>query len=160
MPELMAISHIDLTVSDCERAAAWWQDVVGFTLVHRTSGETFETRSLVHPSGAAVTVMTHDGTPETGAFDERRVGLDHLAFRVADMDELRRWVTHFDAKGVTHSGIIDIGYGPTVVFAILTTCSCDIVIVHQSADEMQLDAADSEEARRVLQQAQSATDHE
>ena len=64
MPELMGISHIDLTVSDCEQAAAWWQDVMGFTLVHRTSGETFETRSLVHPSGVAITVMTHDGTAE------------------------------------------------------------------------------------------------
>ena len=113
MPALMGISHIDLTVSE---QPTWWQDVVGFTLVHRTGGETFETRSLVHPSGVAVTVMTHDGTPKTGAFDERRVGLDHLAFRVADLDELRRWVTHLDAKGVTHSGIIDIGYGPTVVF--------------------------------------------
>ncbi|MDT5125692.1 MAG: glyoxylase family protein [Mycobacterium sp.] len=64
VPELMGISHIDLTVSDCDRAAAWWQDVVGFTPLNRTSGETFETRSLVHPSGVVVTVMTHDGTSE------------------------------------------------------------------------------------------------
>jgi glyoxylase I family protein len=152
MPELMGISHIDLTVSDCGRAAAWWQDVVGFTLVHRTGGETFETRSLVHPSGVAVTVMTHDGTPETGAFDERRVGLDHLAFRVADLDELRRWVTHLDVKGVTHSGIIDIGYGPTVVFRDPDNMQLEFY-VHQSVDEMQLDAPDSEEARRIVQQA-------
>jgi glyoxylase I family protein len=86
MPELMGISHIDLTVSDCERAAAWWQEVVGFTFVHRTRGETFETMSLVHPSGVAITVTSHDKTPEMGAFDERRVGLDHLSFRVADAD--------------------------------------------------------------------------
>ena len=31
MPALMGISHVDLTVSDCERAAAWWQDVVGLS---------------------------------------------------------------------------------------------------------------------------------
>jgi glyoxylase I family protein len=115
MPELMGISHVDLTVSDCERAAAWWQDVMGFTLVNRTRGETFETRSLVHPSSVAVTVMTRDRTVESGPFDEHRIGLDHLAFRVADRDELQRWATHLEAKGVTHSGIIDIGFGPTVV---------------------------------------------
>jgi glyoxylase I family protein len=86
---------------------------VGFTLVNRTRGETFETRTLVHPSGVAVTVMTHDGTAEMGAFDERRVGLEHLAFRVANGDELQRWVAQLDAKGVTHSGIIDIGFGPS-----------------------------------------------
>ena len=159
MPEHMGISHIDLTVLDCERAADWWQDVMGFTLVHRTSGETFETRSLVHPSGVAVTVMTHDGTPELGAFDERRVGLDHLAFRVADRDELQRWVSHLDAKGVTHSGIIDIGSGPTLIFRDPDNRQLEFYS-HQRVDEIQLDAADSEEARRVLQQAQSATARE
>src|SRR6516162_1477208 len=156
MPEHLGISHIGLTVLDCERAADWWQDVMGFALVHRTSGETFETRSLVHPSGVAVTVMTHDGTPELGAFDERRVGLDHLAFKVADRDELQRWVSHLDAKGVTHSGIIDIGYGPTLIFRDPDNMQLEFYS-HQRVDEIQLDAADSEEARRVLQQAQSAT---
>jgi hypothetical protein len=42
------------------------------------------TRSLVHPSGVGARVMTHDGTQETGTFDERRFGLDHLAFRLND----------------------------------------------------------------------------
>ena len=63
----------------------------------------------MHPTGVGVTVMTHDGTQETGAFDERRVGLDHLAFKVANRDEMQRWVTHLEGNGVAHSGIIDIG---------------------------------------------------
>ena len=155
MPEIMGISHIDLTVSDCERAAAWWQDVVGFTPVNRASGETFETRSLVHPSGIAVTVMTHDATAETGAFDERRVGLDHLAFRVANLDELQRWVAHLEERGVPHTGILDIGYGPTVVFRDPDHIPLEFY-VHPRIDELQLDAADAEEARRVIGQPQSA----
>jgi glyoxylase I family protein len=92
--------------------------------------------------------MTHDVTPETGAFDERRVRLDHLAFRVADRDELQRWVTHLEAKGVTHEGIIDIGYGPTVLFRDPDNMRLELY-VHQSIDEMQLTAADSEEAKRL-----------
>jgi glyoxylase I family protein len=95
-----------------------------------------------------LTVMTHDVTPETGAFDERRVRLDHLAFRVADRDELQRWVTHLEAKGVTHEGIIDIGYGPTVLFRDPDNMRLELY-VHQSIDEMQLTAADSEEAKRL-----------
>jgi glyoxylase I family protein len=83
---------------------------MGFVLVNRSRGETFEVRSLIHPTGITVSVMTHD-VPLSGAFDERRVGLDHLGFKVGDRDELQRWVTHFDAKGVSHSGIIDIGFG-------------------------------------------------
>jgi catechol 2,3-dioxygenase-like lactoylglutathione lyase family enzyme len=115
MPELKGFSHVDLTVSDRERAAAWWQDVMGFTLVNRLRGNSFDVLSLVHPAGLVVSVMTHD-LPVSGAFDERRVGLDHLAFEVADRAELERWATHLDTKGVAHSGLIDIGFGPTLVF--------------------------------------------
>jgi glyoxylase I family protein len=157
MPELMGISHVDLTVSDCERAAAWWQDIVGFTLVNRTRGETFETRTLVHPSGVAVTVMTHDETVQSGLFDERRIGLDHLAFRVADRHELQRWATHLEAKSVTHPGIIDTGFGPTVVFRDPDNMQLEFY-VHPGADEVPANAADSDEAQRVLHEAQLATD--
>jgi glyoxylase I family protein len=108
LPKLKGISHIELTVSDCHRAAAWWQDVMGFRQVNHVHGESFEVRNLFHEAGIVVSVLTHDA-PLPGSFDERRIGLDHLAFEVADRDELQQWVPHLDARGVTHSGIIDIG---------------------------------------------------
>jgi glyoxylase I family protein len=153
MPELMGFSHIDLTVSDCERTAVWWQEVLGFTLVHQARTGTFEVRTMVHPSGLAVTVLTHDGTAKSDAFDEQRVGLDHLAFRVSDQDELQRWVTHFDAMGVSHTGIIDTGFGPTVVFRDPDNMQLELY-VHQSFDEMRLSDADSAEAQQILRGAQ------
>jgi len=153
MPRLMGWSHIDLTVSDCERAAGWWHDVMGFTLVHQGQNQTFEVRSMVHPSGVAVTVMTHDGTADTGAFDERRVGLDHLAFRVSDRDELQQWVSHLDAMAVPNTGVIDTGYGPTVVFRDPDNMQLEFY-VHQSVDALQLSDADSAEAQRLLREAQ------
>jgi len=115
VPELKGFSHVDLTVSDRERAAAWWQDVMGFTVVNRSRGDSFDVVTLVHPAGLVVSVMTHD-EPLSGEFDERRIGLDHLAFEVADRDELQRWLTHLEAHGVAHSGITDMWYGPTLVF--------------------------------------------
>jgi glyoxylase I family protein len=153
MPKLMGFSHIDLTVTDCARTATWWQDVLGFTLVNQARNEAFEAKSMVHPSGLAVTVMTHDGTAKSGAFDERRVGLDHLAFRVSDPDELQRWVTHFDAMGVHHSGIINIGFGPTVVFRDPDNMQLELY-VHQKFDELPLSDADSAEAQQILRGAQ------
>ncbi len=149
MPELMGISHVDLTVTDCERAAKWWTDVLGFTLVNQVRTDTYVCKSLIHPSGIAVTVMTHDGTSDAGAFDERRAGLDHLAFRVADRDELQRWVAHLDATGVSHSGIIDTGYGPTVVFRDPDNMQLEFY-VHQNPADLQLTDADSAEAKRLL----------
>jgi hypothetical protein len=62
MPQLMGFPHIDLTVSDCERTAVRWQEMVGFKLVNQGRIEAHEFRSMVHPSGLAVTVLTHDGT--------------------------------------------------------------------------------------------------
>ena len=116
MPQIMGFSHVELTVSDCARSAAWWEEVLGFKVVNRHVGDAFVVNAMVHPSGAVVDVMTHDATGSLEAFDERRIGLDHLSFQVADRDELHQWVAHLDANGVVHSGIIDIGYGPTVVF--------------------------------------------
>jgi catechol-2,3-dioxygenase len=134
MPELEGFSHIDLTVSDRERAAAWWQDVMGFSVVNRSRGQSWEVITLVHPSGLVVSVMTHD-VPLSDSFDERRVGLDHLAFRVADQSELERWITHLDAKGVPHSGIVDMGFGPTLVFRDPDNIQLEL-FVHPSADEL------------------------
>lgn len=150
----MGFSHIDLTVSDCERTAVWWQEVLGFTLVHQARNETFEVKSLVHPSGLGVTVMTHDGTAKDDVFDERRIGLDHLAFRVADRDELQRWSTQFDAKGITHTGIIDTGFGPTIVFRDPDNMQLELYVHLAPADVDWLSDADSPEAQRILRDAQ------
>ncbi len=46
MAELKGFSHVDLTVSDRERSAAWWQDVMGFTVVNRSRGDSFDVVSL------------------------------------------------------------------------------------------------------------------
>jgi glyoxylase I family protein len=152
VPTIMGFSHVDLTVTDCQRSADWWRDVLGFTLVHQVRGDSFECKAMAHPSGIGVTVMTHDETAESDAFDERRVGLDHLAFRVADENELQEWVTHLDAKGVSHTGIIDTGYGPTVVFRDPDNMQLEFY-VHQSAEDMQVSEADSAEAQRVMREA-------
>ncbi len=134
MPELKGISHVELTVSDCDRAAVWWDDVMGFTQVHRGRGEGFENRDLIHPTGVAVAVKTHDVTL-SDSFDERRVGLDHLSFQVADRDELQRWVTHLDAKGVVNSGIKETQLGPLVVFRDPDNIQVEL-FVHPSPDEV------------------------
>ena len=150
MPRLLGISHIDLTVSDCDRSAQWWQDVMGFTLVNQVHEPTFECRSLIHPFGVAVTVMTHTATVDLGAFDERRVGLDHLAFQITDPDELQHWVTHLDELGVPHSGIIDTGYGPTVVLRDSDNMQLELYI-HPNPADMTLTDGGSEEAQRLLE---------
>jgi catechol-2,3-dioxygenase len=93
--------------------------------------------------------MTHTATADGGAFDERRVGLDHLAFRVSDRDELLKWVAHLDANAVPHSGIIDIGFGPTVVFRDPDNMQLEF-FVHPDPNAVQLTEADSPEVQKLL----------
>lgn len=115
VPRLVGVSHIDLTVTDCERSAAWWRDVLGFRFMTRTAEPWADVIALRHPSGIVVDVMAHHEAPQE-RFDERRVGLDHLSLQVAERRELQEWVEHLDRCGVPHSGIIDAEWGPTVVF--------------------------------------------
>ena len=48
--------------------------------------------------------------PKAGTFDERRVGLDHMAFACANRAELQQWETRLDELGVKHGGIVDAPY--------------------------------------------------
>jgi glyoxylase I family protein len=114
VPEVLGFSHIDFTVSDVERAAQWWQEVMGFTLMIPPRHESTYRIANLQRRGLIVSVMAHDEA-QPGAFDERRIGLDHFSFQVADRSELERWAAHLDANGVTNSGVIDTGWGPTVV---------------------------------------------
>ncbi|HSB86174.1 MAG TPA: hypothetical protein VLD86_07700, partial [Ilumatobacteraceae bacterium] len=48
--------------------------------------------------------------------DPRRQGLDHLAFTVADREELDRWAEQLDKLGVDNSGVIDVPVGAILNF--------------------------------------------
>ena len=88
MPRLIGPSHIDLTVTDVERSAQWWEQVMGFTRINSFEQDTFPGCGLWHRSGFTVTVLSHDATG-TSWFDEKRVGLDQL--RVCRQRRCRSW---------------------------------------------------------------------
>jgi catechol-2,3-dioxygenase len=113
-PQLSGFGHIDLTVTDGERSARWWQDVMGFTQITFRERPDFKVWGLMDSSGVYVGLMTHSGG-DGERFGEQRVGLDHLAFRVADRDALEQWVRHLDSLDVQHSGIQDEVGGPLLV---------------------------------------------
>ena len=68
---------------------------------------------MVHRCGVYVGLMTHEESV-AAEFDERTVGLDHLALNVADRNTLENWVKHLDHLGVAHSGIKDENGGPLI----------------------------------------------
>jgi glyoxylase I family protein len=121
MPTFSGVSHIDLTVRDCDRSAAWYARVLGMKRLgdlpeHATPGVAARVEQVMNPTtGMTFGLMEHEVT-EDGDFSEFRVGLDHLALAVDGRGELEQWVAHLDECGVPHSEIHDMPYGSLVVF--------------------------------------------
>jgi catechol 2,3-dioxygenase-like lactoylglutathione lyase family enzyme len=115
-PAITGFGHIDLTVTDGERSAQWWERVLGFQLIATSERSGFSIRSMNLPGTYfTVQLVTHDNSA-TDRFDEHAVGLDHLALRVPDRPALEEWAKHFDDLGVEHSGVQEEQGGPLIVF--------------------------------------------
>ncbi len=52
----------------------------------------------------------------TDPFNERRPGLDHLAFACASRTELEDWERRLNELGVTNGGVVDAPYGSGLSF--------------------------------------------
>jgi glyoxylase I family protein len=114
-PAINGFGHIDLTVTDVERSAQWWEQVMGFNLVAKHERPGFRVWNVFHPSFVSIGLVAHDA-PSNDRFDERAVGLDHFALRVPDRAAIEAWAKHLDDLGVAHSGVQEENGGPLIVF--------------------------------------------
>ncbi len=109
MPTITGISHVDLSVTDLAASMAWYEELFGCVRLFggRNDAHGLDAQYLLHAeSGVVIGLEQHDANPGT-EFDERRVGLDHLAFNVASRQELDAWLARLDERGVPHSGITE-----------------------------------------------------
>ncbi|HEX2381502.1 MAG TPA: VOC family protein [Acidimicrobiales bacterium] len=110
-----SITHVAVTVSDLGVSEAWYTKVLGAEPV--LDEDTGPFRHIVYSVGN--TLLGLHGFPDlvsTEAFNERRPGLDHIAFGVENRGELEKWVARLDELGITHGGIKDAGYGSGLSF--------------------------------------------
>ena len=105
-PRHEGFHHLTVNVQDVDRSEQWYGEVLGFERIRRIETEAFTRVILQHPdSGATLGLNHHAAAVAAEPFDERRAGLDHLAFRVSDPAELDAWAARFDELGVVHSGV-------------------------------------------------------
>ena len=116
MPEFPTITHVALTVTDLERSVPWYERLFGTKPV--LDEDTGPFRHVVWLLGSQTLVGLHQFPDLTSAepFDERRVGLDHLAFACSSRAELASWEARLNELGIPHGGIVDASYGSGVSF--------------------------------------------
>lgn len=104
---ISGLSHVALTVTDLTVARGFWTEVMGFEVA-------VDAPSLLilvdPPAQVVIACVEHDGG-DGGPFDERRVGLDHPALQVDDIEQLRRWEARLIEAGRPASEIVESQWG-------------------------------------------------
>ena len=112
-PPTTGMQHLSLTVSDVEAGAAWYTRVLGMnrvpvTFPHHLDEDGGFAVVLVQPQSGVMIGLHHHEGHAAGGFDERRTGLDHIAFGVAERADLDAWTAWLDEQGIEHSGVQDV----------------------------------------------------
>lgn len=110
------IHHLRLTVTDLERSRSFYTSLLGFTVAVESPEPTDAETTAMHALLFGGVVMIRGSlllglrpVAQAGdAFDENRVGLDHLSFGVPSRDDLDRAVALFDENGVPHGPISEL----------------------------------------------------
>ena len=110
MPVFTGVSHVDLTVRDADRSAAWYERVLGMKVLGElpelaTPGLAAHVVTIMNPATGMTFGLVQHNSGEDGEVSEFRVGLDHLSLAVASRDELEKWVEHLD--GLRRAAVSD-----------------------------------------------------
>ena len=109
-----SITHIAVTVSDLAVSVPWYERLLEASPV--LDEDTGPFRHVVFALGGLLLGLHQFPDPAEGTFDERRAGLDHIAFGAADRAELEGWVKRLEELGIEHGGIVDAHYGSGLSF--------------------------------------------
>jgi glyoxylase I family protein len=101
------IHHFGLTVRDADTSAQWYERVLGFQRIDDYESPDGARRKvfLRHEGLRARLGLTQHRLGQVDAFDETRIGLDHLAFEVAAREDLDVWAQRLAGAEVVHSPI-------------------------------------------------------
>jgi glyoxylase I family protein len=115
MPTMPAITHVAVTVNDLAVSVPWYTELFGSEpVLDENTGPFHHTVYLL-----GNTLFGVHGFPQlesTEPFEERRPGLDHVAFGCANRAELEEWGLRLDELGIKHGGIVDAHYGSGLSF--------------------------------------------
>lgn len=110
------IHHITLTVTNAERSVEWYRAILGWRVLKQEKDYGY----LAPKDGTFLLTLgePRDHKVEGNAFDRNKVGLDHFAFAVETMEELKEVESRLRSEGVEieTGGITDDDFGGTAIF--------------------------------------------
>jgi glyoxylase I family protein len=117
MTEFPPLSHVALTVRDLAVSVPWYEELFDADpVIDEDTDPDLHHTVYVLGNGTLIGLHQH-GTPAPAEdFSEFRVGLDHVAFGIADRGELEKWARRLDELGIEHGDIKDAAYGSGVSF--------------------------------------------
>jgi glyoxylase I family protein len=111
MAELTAYHHLSLSVTDLAASTAWYTEVLGLEVVAEFDSAGFRRARLRPPGGGLTLTLTQHDAGSGDRFDERRTGLDHVAFQASGDDAVEALAARFAELGVESSGVQPLGEG-------------------------------------------------
>jgi glyoxylase I family protein len=101
---LTGIAHIALTVRDLATSIPWYRDVLELPVLAEFFEDGQTRRKAILGNDTIRLGLVQHSAASDGAFDETRVGLDHLAFAVP-YGTIERWAARLDQLGIPYSPI-------------------------------------------------------
>lgn len=102
-----SVHHFTLTVTNVQKSVEFYTGLLGFQMAMELGP-----RRLLS-NGSVILALTPPPDPDQAIpgdrFSENRVGLDHISLNVARRADLETAVRLFDAQGVAHGEIKDLG---------------------------------------------------
>jgi len=117
-PTFSSVHHVNLTVTDLETSAEWYERVLGLNpgwTMDDIEGRGRKIILLVPETDLRIVLSKHqanDGKPSS----EFQTGLDHIAFTVRDRATLDAWCERLDQLDVPRSSIKEGATGWLITF--------------------------------------------
>jgi len=115
------IHHIVITVSNAKSSGEWYKKVLGWEITEEGKDYVYLVPdNKKYPGGKFMLVLgePRDNVPVDNEFDRNRIGLDHFAFNIDTLEELKETGERLRRAGIKmeNEGITDDDFSGTAIF--------------------------------------------
>jgi glyoxylase I family protein len=115
MAEIQGYHHVSLSVSDLGKSTEWYRQTLGFEIDAEIEGNGFRRIRLRAPGSGLTLALTAHEQQSGGPFDERRAGVDHIAFNVGSAEAVQELNGRFEELAVVHSDVKQAASGSAMI---------------------------------------------